>query len=177
MRSSIVPVLLFLVTAAGCTDSSTRPAVDSGASLDGRVDDASSALDAAAVDGGAAPSDAATALDAGRSDAAAVVDGSSRYDGGGGPSPMAVCDALCPAIEACFASGGGAPDPGCVEECSADLVDCSGAERTTLLACEDDGCVMDGAGTPAIIECISMVRCVDMGGGGGAPSMPPMPRP
>lgn len=178
MRSSIVPVLLFVVTAAGCTDSSTRPAVDSGASLDGRVDDASSALDAAAVDGGAAPSDAATALDAGRTDAAAVVDASTRDGGGTGTSPVEVCEVLCEELEACFTSSGGGPDAKCVEQCSADLADCSAAQRMTLLACGDDGCAMGGGAEPAIATCIAMVGCVDMeGGGGGEPLPPPMPRP
>jgi len=172
MRAFHLLLLALIVPAMGCSDSSTRPAVDSGASLDGRVDDASTSLDAAAIDGAAA-SDSGTTIDAGGSDAATAVDGSSGDGGGGGPSPMEVCEVMCPAIEACIPVGG-APDPGCVEECSVDLADCSGAQRTTLLACGDDGCVMGASGTPAIIECISRESCLDMSGG---PAPTPMPRP
>jgi len=175
MRAFHLILLTLIVPAMGCSDSSTRPAVDSGASLDGRVDDASTSLDAAAIDGAAA-SDSGTTIDAGGSDAATAVDGSSGDGGGGGagPSPTAVCEVVCAAIEACIISAGGGPDLGCVEECSVDLADCSGAQRTTLLSCGDDGCVIGASGTPAIIECISRVSCVDMGGG---PTPTPMPRP
>lgn len=175
MRALHLVILALIVPAIGCTDSSTRPAVDSGASLDGRVDDASTSFDAAGFDA-AAPFDGSAPIDAGSTDAAAVVDASTPDGGGTGTSPTAICEILCEELEACFTSGGGGPDPGCVEQCSADLADCSDAERTTLLGCGDEGCAMGGGAEPAIAMCIAMVGCVDMEGGGGEPP-PPMPRP
>lgn len=81
----------------------------------------------------------------------------------GSVEPPAACTELCGRIGECT---GEPEDPGCVTECTADLLDCSAAEIATLRACGEaaDACAEDPATMgPSLASCVGAVPCVDSG--------------
>ncbi|MCB9594736.1 MAG: hypothetical protein H6719_18595 [Sandaracinaceae bacterium] len=166
--------IALLVLAASACDSTTledagappdaATAADAGA--DASVADAGG-MDAGTTDAGPGTgSDAGltdAGSDAGGMDAGATDAGSDAGATDAGPLTAATaCDALCNRLLICA----GAPMSElamCISDCTADLLDCSDPELTTLRACESapDACDLDPATmAPKLLSCVMTVACV-----------------
>ena len=144
--------LLVLLVLAGCPGSKSG---SDAAPSDARPIDVAATWDEGNPPVDASPIDVSTIPDAHPSDAFVFID-----DGGptadASTAVVATCTDVCNALVACFAAadgGAGMDFWTCMDGCTPDLGDCSGAQLATIDACKTSACA-------AISACVSGVACV-----------------
>jgi hypothetical protein len=77
---------------------------------------------------------------------------------------VTACTNNCIALAACFMVPA---DPTCNTECETDLADCTAEQVATIDACSSQPCGADPEnGDSPLIQCLTAVPCIDMGGRG-----------